>query len=125
MKQYQAGDKVQSPLGLGIVIEEQKDMAIGSYIIYLGKPYIKSDYNYEVVFNERELKPYKTAHEKLIEKGFEEFYRYNERYYILDNDEQYIEIYIDIKGVNYYVPNNEYVDLELSRILTQYLEELK
>lgn len=67
----------------------------------------------------------KTAHDKLIELGFEEFPHYDERYYVLDNDEQYIEIYINIKDVCYYVPNNEYVDLELSQILTQYLQELK
>lgn len=67
-----------------------------------------------------------TAHEKLIEKGFEELpAMHNERYYFLVNDDEYIEIYIDIRGVYYYVPNNQYVDLELSRILTQYLEELE
>lgn len=75
--------------------------------------------------SKEELNLYKTAHEKLIEKGFEKVVLYGERLYILDNDDRYIEIYIDIKGVNYYVPNNEYVDLELSRILTQYLEELE
>ena len=36
----------------------------------------------------------KTPHTRLLDMGFEEFPRYNERYYILDNDEQYIEIYI-------------------------------
>ena len=71
------------------------------------------------------LDPYKTAHEKLIERGFKESPCYNERCYFLDNDEQYIEIYINIRDVCYYVPNNENIDLELSRILTQYLEELE
>ena len=64
MNKFKVGDEVQSPLGLGIVVEEQKGMAIGSYIVYLGKPYIKCDYNYELVFNERELKPYLDSIEK-------------------------------------------------------------
>ena len=68
----------------------------------------------------------KTAHEKLIEMGFEEIPHYKNRHYLLVNDEgQCIEIYIDTRDVFYYVPNNECINLELSKILTQYLEELE
>jgi len=68
----------------------------------------------------------KTAREKLIEMGFKEFPRYNKRYYLLDNDEgQYIEIYINTRDLYYYVPNNECINLKLSKLLTQYLEELE
>lgn len=67
----------------------------------------------------------KTAHEKLLDMGFKEYSNYNDRYYYFDNGEEYIEIVIDTKSVNYYIPHNEYVNLELSRILTQYLEELE
>ena len=115
---YKIGDKVQSPLGLGIVVEEQKDMAIGSYIIYLGKPYIKCDYNYELVFNERELKPYKTAHEKLIEMGYDSIKRNDNVFYIHDELPR-VTIYND----KTYACND--TNLELSYILTQYLEEMK
>ena len=68
----------------------------------------------------------KTAHEKLIEIGFKEIPHYKNRQYLLVNEEgQCIEIYIDTRDVFYYVPNNECINLELSKILTQYLEELE
>ena len=93
-------------------------MAIGSYIIYLGKPYIKCDYNYELVFNERELKPYRTAHEKLIEMGYESTKGNNFTKYRHDELPR-VTIYSD----NTYSCSD--TNLELSRILTQYLEELE
>lgn len=127
MNKFNVGDKVESPLGLGIVVKE--GMAFGSYIIYLGKPYIKCDYKNELVFNARELKLHKTAHEKLLDLGwnFGEYLKYKQYEKFDENSRRTmsIRIFNDENGIYYFLNNFTYVEKELSKILTQYLEELE
>lgn len=73
------------------------------------------------------LKPYKTAHEKLIEMGYEHHeYSYGD-VYELKESYKYNGLSSRIQTDNQGAINcgDVYIGLELSRILTQYLEELE
>ena len=74
------------------------------------------------------IKPYKTAHERLLEMGYEcyETLYFCKQYINTEEDETLpVEINIDTHNKCYYISDNDCVNLELSRILTQYLEEMK
>ena len=120
---YKIGDKVETPIGIGIIkwidkASKNDDEGFDTlYVSINGFP--------EIEVNERHIKPYRTAHEKLIELG----YRISQTtalthslYTIYDKDGSSITI-IERRSGNAYKTRQE-VSLELSRILTQYLEEL-
>lgn len=133
---YEIGQKVETEKGNGIIV------AISGYEEQL---YIVEITNIgKWGFNEHQLKPYKTAHEKLIEMGYEyEEHKQGHRYIHRENKD-YIDI--DLFRESYYhfefkyqrdyrktpYPIRHYrttpypisTNLELSRILTQYLEEM-
>lgn len=112
---YKIGDKVETPLGVGILSDISAN----------------NETKYKVMYGTRstwyahdEIKPYRTAHEKLIEMGYE-YIQLSE-----DEDDHYYElndeyIWFSISEKNYRMSGGIEVDLELSRILTQYLEELE
>ena len=150
---HKIGDKVETPLGIGVIqsLEEtifvdEKDNPIYDYAVKF-----ENDYDYytehkldKIIFLNHVVKPYHTAHEKLIEMVWE----------CVDNDKKYAVYrkttlkneyhndYIQLEvikrtktfgAIRYYNDNfnSQYshhqfnFDLTLSRILTQYLEEMK
>lgn len=84
---------------------------------------------------EIEEKPTKSAHEKLIERGFEYSYRELgeetcEKEHTFHHDKRHITIIVIVNGssigwyINFYDPYNYIADLELAKIIVQYLEEM-
>ena len=107
---YEIGQKVETEKGNGIIVgisgyEEQLYIV---EITNIGK----------WGFNEHQLKPYRTAHEKLLEMGYECEERRDVKIYRHENKISSVRVYDDNT-----ISCND-IDLELSRILTQYLEEM-
>ncbi len=121
---YEIGQKVETPLGVGEivgVIEYPKGYGNTYRVdIKIKEEVINKMYDFD------ELKPYKTAHEKLLEMGYECDGTYDGKQYTNTKEDETlpVEINIDTHNKYYYIPNNDYVNLELSKILTQYLEEM-
>ena len=103
---YKRGDKVETlDYGTGEIIRVNDD---GAYHIHVKNAYVN--------LFDKEIKPYKSAHDKLIELGYVKTHRDG---YVKYDGEKIIIIYDD---KTYSCVDT---DLELSRILTQYLEELE
>jgi hypothetical protein len=122
---YKIGDKVETPQFTGIV-----EKVYESGVKVNGK-----------MFPLKDIKPYRTAHEKLIEMGYEEkihdtvvksdvesgrYKQYAKNYEVILIDVENREfttytLYNGDKGVS----DVSWVSHELSRILTQYLEEME
>ena len=107
---YKIGDKVETPHGTGLVVgyHETYDM----YIVDLKGDFKTQQYKPE------HLQPYRTAHEKLIEMGYELTKRSDYVFYRHD-DLPRVTIYSD---KTYSCSDT---NLVLSRILTDYLEEME
>lgn len=127
---YEVGQKVETPLGVGIIFEEEKfDMDLGEWYIevMIGERF---GFNRVIPFETVDLKPYKSAHDKLIDMGFEMVLD-DEEFTIFEHQELDYTIRVDKIwkgiGIHHYNddPNYRYIYLEISRILTQYLEELE
>ena len=99
---YKIGDKVETPHFTGIV-----EKVYESGVKVNGK-----------MFPLKDIKPYRTAHEKLIEMGYELTKRTDYVFYRHD-DLPRVTIYSD---KTYSCSDT---NLALSRILTQYLEEME
>ena len=112
---YKRGDKVETPLGIG----KLSIVASGVMVNIKG---------HEVVFRMDEIEPYKSPHDKLLALGFTFLGKwtnggeYDDYRYKIDNV-WFLQIFHNINGLTYYTYDGR-SDLELSRILTQYLEEL-
>ena len=107
---YKVGDKVETPLGIGKV-----SISAHGYMVNIK--------GYEVVFNKDVIKPYITAHDKLLAMGFrlKQNSKTKKVYSILQHSIE-IEKYED--EWKYYT-NGIVIGLSLSRILTQLLEEME
>ena len=116
--EFKIGQKVNVPLGVGVI----------KYYMGGSTVWVSFDENMaEIELDIKHLKPYKTAHEKLIDMGFTRFYE-------LSNSINYSNgqnlISFD-KGSNTVLFYNRFnmdcsvINMELSRILTQYLEEME
>ena len=113
---YEIGQKVETPLGVGIIYTIQ---TIKEQVMYKVE-FEKTKLNFLASFVEEELKPYKTAHERLIEMGFTYIVDYYD-YSLFHNEKTNEEVYV---YHNKTYDANINITLELSRILTQYLEEM-
>jgi hypothetical protein len=114
---YKAGDKVETPHGTGWVksYSEVYDM----YIVDLKGAFKNQQYK------PYHLKPHKSAHDKLIEMGFKKnedgHYQHD-----FDGDIRVMsETNMKTMETQKYLVPRVHLTLELSRILTQYLEELE
>ena len=133
---YKLGDKVETPLGIGIY----KGHIDGGIYEGAHKVYLNANTNEIYFWDIKELKPYQTPHEKLIEMGYEEKIHDT---VVKSNVEsgrykQYAKsskvILIDVEGgefTTYTLYNRDkgvsdvsWVNHKLSHILTQYLDEL-
>lgn len=112
---YKIGDKVETPQFTGVV-----EKVYESGVKVNGK-----------MFPLKDIKPYRTAHEKLIEMGYEVFdedhmgiiYRDKTCYINISKiDKSY---WLEGRPRGDYIVNVPEVGLTLSRILTQYLEEME
>jgi hypothetical protein len=132
---YKIGDKVETPLGIGVIqsLEEtifvdEKDNPIYDYAVKF-----ENDYDYytehkldKIIFLNHVVKPYRTAHDKLIEMGLKLKITKNYADGVFshewwnDNDDRVIVFYIDEKVTTVYEGNNE-----IMVIIPQYLEELE
>ena len=125
---YKIGQKVETPLGVGTVTVIDKDLKWNTLIaVNIGK--LSIDY-IGLVFKESDITPYKSAHDKLVEMGFvivEDniawvVYEYKKAEYVIRfcKGSKQVGVYHDYEdNANY-----RYISLKLSRILTQYLEEM-
>ena len=132
---YEIGQKVETPLGVGGIIDvfTREDKTISEC-----KVCIKT---HSVWFGVDDLKPYKTAHDKLLSMGFEEkihdktvereIKRGDYKQYVnypivilIDLNQKDFTTYTLYNGSKNNVDDVSWVSLELSRILTQYLEEM-
>lgn len=136
---YKIGEKVETPIGIGIIkwidkASKNDDEGFDTlYVSIAGMP--------EIEFNERHIKPYVSAHEKLLALGWEEKIHditvkrdvESGRYKQYVKGSEVILIDIEDKEFTTYTLYNgskgvddvSWVNLTLSRILTQYLEELE
>lgn len=128
---YKIGDKVETPLGIGIVVGKRVAMRHDDIIFEVEIKGIKID------FRNTQVTPYQSAHEKLIELGYEYSYKecgdeLSDKWHTFYNKKRFITIDVivnNISGIGWYItfhdPFNCIANIELSRILTQYLEELE
>jgi len=109
---YKIGDKVETPLGVGIITEKRVAMR-NSDIIY--GVAVKGIF---VNFRSKQIKPYSTPHEKLIEMGYE-FRDDGERHVFNHTEKPNIYFYFD--GTASCVE----ITKDIALIVAQYLEELE
>lgn len=129
MNKFKVGDKVETPFGVGIFHSYvDGGFMSGSFRVRYEKVQTGGVY----FWNEDDIKPYKTAHEKLIDLGWEfcewsikENFKQYEKYNEYSRTTMSIRIFKNRHGIYYFLNNFTYVEKEFSKILTQYLEELE
>jgi len=106
---YKIGDKVETPLGVGKLVDISQNNETKFKVAYGTRT---------TWYAHDEITSYRTAHEKLIEMGYK-LTKYTDYVSYRHKKMVGIVIYND----NTYSCND--TNLELSYILTQYLEEMK
>ena len=125
MNKFKAGDKVETPFGVGIF----NSYIDGGFMSgSLRVDYEKVQTGAVYFWNEDDIKPYKTPHEKLIELGFT--FEIEEHFIQYKHEKKDMRIIVNTIIKDYGVfhltdYNYRFVNLELSEILTQYLKELR
>lgn len=127
---YKIGDKVETPLGVGVItyIDSDGEIDYDYWISIKETPPISFDKKY--------IQSYKSAHDKLLELGYiqkndNHLITYEKKLYYTNkkHNERYFIIEISKVIKRYRVRDNDAfpvgIDLQLSKILTQYLEELE
>ena len=110
---YKIGDKVETPLGWGILSYFDNEFA---WVSIKGTP--------EIEFDIRRIKPYQSAHDKLIEMGYTHLQLsedLTDDYYGKDINDF---IWFSRENKSYNLGSFVEINLELSNILTDYLEEM-
>lgn len=128
MNNYKVGDKVLYNGEVHTVIRVPDDRLTWKDVGYLDKDYVVLDLHYNNAIHYTEIELYKTAHEKLLELGFT--FERKEHFIQYTHEKKDMRILVNTIMKKYGVfslTNNNYrfVDLELSKILIQYLEELE
>ncbi len=121
---YEIGQKVETPLGWGRLSYFDSEFA---WVSIKGTP--------EIEFDIRHIKPYKTAHDKLIDMGFS--YEYDEcndelsdKVHTYYNAKRHLKIEVTVtpNGVgwhtHFYDAYNYIANLETLEIIKQLVEEL-
>lgn len=117
---YEVGQKVETPLGVGVV----KGIRHYQEPIYQIK---FMDSNFKVLdFEENELKPYKTPHERLLEMGYElndtqDYLLYYDGNRLTISIHKKTKVWVAYLGVDGLVE----VGLKLTKIMADYLEWLE
>ena len=129
---YKIGDKVETPLGVGQIYnisdKEYSDFTVElfgyeKHIVTLCNVNVKGQ---SLLYKDTDLKPYRTAHDKLIEMGLRLKVTKNYADGVFshewwnENDDRVIVFYIDEKVTTVYEGNNE-----IMNVIPQYLEELE
>ena len=120
---YKIGNTVKTEFGIGVVKDKYEN---------LNNHFVINIRDVDIIVHVSEMEHYKTAHDKLIElgweyKGFVELRHIYEKKYPYKFKEHII---IFPKSKFYLTSTNSkghsvLINIELSRILTQYLEELE
>ena len=117
---FKIGDKAETPLGIGI---------FQTYSTFSKTSYIQLDKS-EIRIDNEKVKPYKSAHDKLIELGFTFEISELETFIQYTHERRDMRIIINTirkeYGVFHFTDfNYRYIDIKLSKILLQRLEELE
>lgn len=129
MSKFKVGDKVITPLGVGVVsVEEEFIYDLDEWFIkvVVGEQF---GFNRVLTFEVNDLKPYINPQERLFNLGFEKVAKHKYvKHHKGDSgyDTPYkitIEFAFNSYQVNCYGENWVGVDLELAEILLDYLEE--
>ena len=128
MNKYKVGDRVLYDGEVHTVIQVPIDELTWKDVGYLDKEYVVLDLHYANAIHYTEIEPYKTPHEKLLDLGF---IFENEAHFIqYKNAKKDMRIIVNTITNDYGVfhfngYNYRFVNLELSKILTEYLAELE
>lgn len=127
MSKFKAGDKVETPFGVGI-FDSYVDGGFMSGSLRVRYEKVRTGGVY--FWNEDDIKPYKTPHERLLELDWK-VVDTDGIYKTYDNfDTKYTRMTMSIK-INkdqdgwYFTTHNVFMDKELTTILLDYLEELE
>lgn len=131
MNNFKVGDKVLYDGEVRTVVQVPDGRPfneVGRLENWLDKECVVLDLDYDNAIYYKDIELYKTAHDKLLELGWEREIISNDIRYVKFNEKSRrtmdIRILKDSEG--YYVNViNMVIDLEMSKILTQYLEELE
>jgi hypothetical protein len=128
MNTYKVGDKVLYNGEVHTVIQVPDDRLTRKDVGYLDKDYVVLDLHYDNAIHYTEIEPYLTPHEKLIELGFT--FETKGHYIQYNHEKKDMRIIVNTITKDYGVfhltdYNYRFVNLELSKILTEYLEELE
>ena len=131
MIKFKKGDKVITPLGVGVVSVEEE------FISDLDEWYIevvvgeKFGFNRVLTFEVNDLKPYKTPQERLFDLGFErvakhKYVKHHKGGLVYEIPYKItIEFAFNMYQVKCECENWIGVDLELAEVLLDYLEEMR
>lgn len=117
MSVFKINDKVETSLGIGTIVNIRFSKPVYTIRFDGVSQYIE--------FSHEQINQYKSAHDRLIELGW----RFSEckGMALYQKNSDFIEFNTERKTYVIYSLNNHYavIDLELSRILKHYLEELE
>ena len=116
MSKYKEGDKVVTPLGVGVV-ECVVELPFNEVLV-------KIDDRIHA-FLEEQVEYYKTAHERLLELGYELQEISNIKVYVLFDRHGGIEHVFKVNDTEKTILPLHDLNLEKAKIMVQYLEELK
>lgn len=125
---FKVGDKVWYDGAMRTVVQVPDEKLTPNEVGWLDKDCVVLDLDYDNAIYYKDIELYKSAHDKLLELGWEKVKLSNDIQYEKFNERSRRTMAIRIPKDNegYYVDIiNMVIDLEMSKIITQYLEELE